>query len=74
MTFYASHIYHEGNVVVDNFTNMGLSSPILVWLDSPWIAVHVALFQIMLVFLAFASQIDVHLGIQVCLTFFSFFS
>ena len=43
MTFYASHIYCEGNAVANNFANMGLSSPTFVWHDSPTMAVRAAL-------------------------------
>lgn len=45
MTFYASHIYREGNLVADNFANMGLSSPSLTWHDSPPMAVRATLFS-----------------------------
>ena len=44
MTFYASHIYREGNAVADNFANIGLSSPTLVWHDSPLLVARTALF------------------------------
>ena len=45
MTFYASHIYHEGNLVADIFANIGLSSPSLTWHDSPSMAAHAAMFS-----------------------------
>ncbi|TQD83472.1 hypothetical protein C1H46_030978 [Malus baccata] len=45
MTFYASHIYREGNLVADNFANMGLSSPSLTWHDSPPMTVRATLFS-----------------------------
>ncbi|RXH99591.1 hypothetical protein DVH24_021393 [Malus domestica] len=53
MAFYASHIYREGNVVADNFANIGLSSPTLVWLDSPLMTVHAALFSFYIDFSGF---------------------